>query len=124
VFLDSLEADLERMQRINRTLALLSKSGRETHEDRLRVVPVEAVLPSKDLGALAAEEFSRLPRTLRYMLRGIGASDEKGWDLLSYLAFDRSYTRRLLDLGRADAHANAEAIHALLDGTAARRAAA
>jgi NTE family protein len=124
VFLDSLETDLERMRRINRTLALLSTTAGETHADHLRVIPVEAVLPSKDLGALAAEEFGRLPRTLRYMLRGLGASDEKGWDLLSYLAFDRAYTRHLLELGRADAHANAGAIRALFDGTAVRRAAA
>lgn len=122
VFLDSLEADLERVQRINRTVSLLPEPALEAHADRLRVVPVEPVLPSKDLGALAAAEFDRLPCTLRYMLRGIGASNEKGWDLLSYLAFDRAYTRRLLDLGRADAQANADVIRALLGVTGARRA--
>ena len=35
---------------------------------------------------------------MRYMLPGLGASEEKGLDLVSRLAFDRGYTRRLLDL--------------------------
>lgn len=103
VFLDSLEADLERAQRINRTLALIGPGV--PHPDGLRIVPVMAVFPSRDPGPLAGAAFGALPRTLRYMLRGIGVSGERGWDLLSYLAFDPSYTRPLLEMGRADGRA-------------------
>lgn len=108
VFLDSLEADLERMRRINRTLALLPPGSQ--HPDGLRAVPVEAILPSRDLGRLARAAVASLPLPLRYMLRGIGVSEAKGWDLLSYLAFDPSYTRPLLELGFEDAHASRAAL--------------
>ncbi|MFO0615382.1 MAG: patatin-like phospholipase family protein [Polyangiaceae bacterium] len=104
VFLDSLEADLERAQRINRTLALLGPHA--AHPDGLRIVRADAICPSRDLGPLAGAAFASLPRTLRYMLRGIGVTEGNGWALLSYLAFDPSYTRPLLEIGRADALAS------------------
>src|SRR5581483_12339606 len=103
VFLDSLEADHERMDRINRTVARLTDEERAKHPDRLRVIPVLAVKPSQDLGSLASEQFDRFPRSLKHLLRGLGASTDTGWDLLSYLAFDSAYTKRLLELGRSDA---------------------
>jgi NTE family protein len=43
-----------------------------------------------------------LPPTLRYLLKGIGVSDKEGLDLLSYLAFDKSYTIPLMELGYED----------------------
>jgi NTE family protein len=61
------------------------------------------IQPSVDLGAMAADEFNRFPRMLRYLLSGIGASRERGADLLSYIAFDRAYTRRLVEIGLKDA---------------------
>jgi NTE family protein len=115
VFLDSLDADLERLERINRTILRLSPEQRTANPDHLRHVPVLAIRPTEDLGKLAAEQFQRFPRTLRHLLRGIGASDDKGWDLLSYLAFDGAYTRRLLELGYDDALARKDEIAGFLD---------
>jgi NTE family protein len=43
-----------------------------------------------------------LPRTLRYLLKGIGVTEHEGLDLLSYLAFDKSYTVPLMELGYED----------------------
>jgi NTE family protein len=103
VFLDSLESDHERMERINRAVLALSEEQRAAHPDKLRHIPVVVVKPSVDLGSLASEQFDRFPLALRHLLRGLGASVDSGWDLLSYLAFDAAYTRRLLELGRADA---------------------
>jgi NTE family protein len=114
VFLDSLEADIERMQRINRTLGLLAPEGRAAHPDGLRPIELFTIKPSRDLGMLAAQELTQLPATLEYMLRGLGASGGKGWDVLSYLAFDAAYTRILLDLGLADARAHEGAIRAFV----------
>lgn len=111
-FLDSLEADAERMQRINQTIGLMTDDQAALHPHRLRVVPLLMLRPSQDLGQLAAEEFHRFPAMLRYMLRGIGATDEKGWDLLSYLSFDRGYTVPLLELGRADTLLQRDAVRA------------
>ena len=108
VFLDALETDLERMERINRTVALIPEARRSEHT--LRHVPVLAIRPSQDLGRLASTRFDAFPMPVRHLLRGLGASQETGWDLLSYLAFDSAYTEALLELGRRDAHAHEAAL--------------
>lgn len=108
-FLDALDTDIERMQRINKTIAALRQAGKE-HPDKLREVPLLILSPSQDLGGLASEQFNRFSNMLRYLLKGIGASTEKGWDLLSYLAFDEAYTNRLLELGYQDALAQRDAV--------------
>jgi NTE family protein len=102
IFLDSLEADIERLERINATLALLSaeQRGRMTHP--LRRIPLLVLRPSRDLGSLAVEEYHSLPITVRHLLKGIGATGESGWDLVSYLAFEQTYIERLLELGYRD----------------------
>ncbi len=112
-FLDALDTDIERMQRINKTIAALRQAGKE-HPDKLREVPLLVLSPSQDLGTLASEQFNRFSNMLRYLLKGIGASTEKGWDLLSYLAFDEAYTGRLLELGYQDALAQRDAIQRFL----------
>ncbi len=108
-FLDALDTDIERLQRINKTITALHKAGKE-HPDKLREIPLLAIRPSQDLGSLASEQFNRFSNMLRYLLKGIGASTEKGWDLLSYLAFDDAYTNRLIELGYQDALAQRDAI--------------
>jgi NTE family protein len=75
VFLDSLDTDLERLDRINRTLAYLPSEKAVTRELELRTIPVLALRPSEDLGLLAADEYHRFPRMLRYLLKGIGFAD-------------------------------------------------
>ncbi len=100
VFLDSLETDIERMQRINKTLNLMSETQRT--QNQLRIIPVLALRPSQDLGNLAKGTLKEFPSMLRFLLRGVGAKADKGWDLLSYLAFEKSYTSQLVDLGYND----------------------
>jgi NTE family protein len=101
IFLDALDADVERLSRINQTVDLLPPDVKETYT--LRKIPILAIRPSKDLGTLAAHQFDKFPAVLRYLLKGTGASRDKGWDLLSYLAFDKSYTDTLIELGHEDA---------------------
>jgi len=88
-----------------------------------RHVRAAVVRPSEDLGRIAADCFhSRggaaamdlLPSLIvRAALRGVPPEEA---DLLSYLYFDRCFTRRLVDLGRADAHAAEDEILELLGG--------
>ena len=101
LFLDAIDADLERMERINRTLTLVPHSS--AHPENLRRIPVLAIRPSVDLGALAKSEFNGFSWMFKHLLRGLGASDNRGSDLVSYLAFEKSYTSRLLEIGRQDA---------------------
>ncbi|MHB2015464.1 MAG: patatin-like phospholipase family protein [Candidatus Xenobia bacterium] len=99
MFLDSLETDEERVRAVNKAL-----NGRApgSNGHSMKQIPVMTVRPSQDLGQMVVEVLERFPYTVRHLFRGLGASDRSGWDLLSYLAFDAAYTRRLLDLGYQD----------------------
>jgi NTE family protein len=103
LFLDALEADVERLTRINQTLDMLSPEIIEKHPHKLRKVPLLALRPSRDLGALAVDQFEKFPKIMKFLLKGLGASNQKGSDLLSYLAFDESYTKILIEVGYEDA---------------------
>lgn len=101
VFLDSLDSDLERLQRINTTLANFVDSKPDSSP--LKPIDVLVVQPSQDLGEMARPTLNHFPKALRYLLKGIGADDKRGSDLLSYLSFHPSYTHKLINLGFEDA---------------------
>ncbi|HEX5656539.1 MAG TPA: patatin-like phospholipase family protein, partial [Polyangiales bacterium] len=86
LFLDSLDDDIARLLRVNRTLGFVPEDARSRNPDLLRRIPALLLSPSQDLGHLAANEYEKFPRVLRHLLRGIGATGESGWDLMSYLA--------------------------------------
>ena len=115
VFLDALDSDIERMQRINRTLALVPPT--DLVETPLRPIPVLALRPSRDLGKLAVNQHAHMPRSIRYLLRGIGVTDERGADLLSYLAFSPTYITQLMDLGYHDTLARRRELEELFTAT-------
>jgi NTE family protein len=119
VFAEALEMDIERLERINRTLSLIPESVRcggltepGGHTADLRTIPLFVLRPSCDLGDLAKDTLKSFPPMLQYLFRGLGISSRTGFDLLSYLAFDFTYTSKLLDLGYRDAMA---VRHALLE---------
>ena len=95
VFLDSLEADVERMMKINSLI-------KEGHKEDFKSIPILMLRPSKDLGKMTERLNEEMPPMLRYLLKGIGVSDKEGLDLLSYLAFDKCYTVPLMELGLED----------------------
>ncbi len=78
VFVDTLEGDVERLERINRTVQALSNRARNQHEIQLRQVDVLKIYPSQPLDEIAAEHTKELPRTLRFFLRGSGATRSPG----------------------------------------------
>ncbi len=102
VFLDSLENDAERLERINHTISLMTHEQRQSNPNQLRQVPLLVLRPSQDLGQLARGTLKEFPRMIRFLLKGIGAKEDKGWDLLSYLAFEKAYTGQLIELGYDD----------------------
>ena len=103
IFLDALDADAERLDRINRTLARLPAGAMP---DELRPIRLLMLRPSRDLGALAPESGARLPAVIRWVVRGMGGDRAAGVDFLSYLLFDPAYTSALVELGYADGRAN------------------
>ena len=110
VFLDSLDTDLERLDRVNRTLALVPREKLRNGDPGLRIVPALVLRPSQDLGKLAGDQYRRFPAMLRYLLKGIGATGAAGEDLLSYLAFEPIYVKRVMDLGWTDTMARRDEI--------------
>jgi NTE family protein len=118
LFLDSLDDDIARLQRVNRTLGVVPEDARRRSPDLLRRIPTLLLSPSKELGHLAADEYDKFPGMLRHLLRGIGATGESGWDLMSYLAFQPAYISRLIDLGYHDTLARRAEIEAFFEAPA------
>jgi len=120
IFLDSLEADLERLQRTNEALVRVSRLARS----RLGMRQVEALLvaPSTDLSEVAFHYRQHLPRSLRSVLGRIGALGAEGADLVSYLLFEKAYCRELMALGCEDAMRRQDEILTFLDASVLHQA--
>lgn len=102
IFLDSLEVDLERLQRINRTLAIIPPETLAKNGYPLRAVDFRVITPSVPLSRIAAEYAHDLPRVIRGLLQTVGAMKRTGSNLVSYLLFEKSYCRALIRLGYQD----------------------
>jgi NTE family protein len=101
IFLDSLEVDLERVQRINETVELIPEELRAATD--MRHIEVLVISPSQPLEKIAERYIAQLPWTIRLLLRSVGVMQQRGGaNLVSYLLFDRHYCRALIELGYQD----------------------
>jgi NTE family protein len=100
VLLDGVAIDVERLRRINNTLSLVPETERQ--KSPLRSINCLHISPTEDISAIAYQEYEKLPRSIRYLVGGLGSKDDAG-NLVSYLLFVPSYCERLADLGYNDA---------------------
>lgn len=108
IFLDGLSVDMERLDRINATLSLLTPEQRS--RTTLRPVDMLAITPSQPLEFIASRHTGSLPLPIRTLLSAIGATERRGAALASYLLFESSYTRALIELGQKDTFARSAEI--------------
>jgi NTE family protein len=101
LFMDTLNADLERITRYN-------------EHNPTRSIEFLVMTPSRDVNEIARRHAGELPRSLRALMRALGAGQGASSLLLSYLLFERGFTRELITLGQEDARARADEIRAFL----------
>ncbi|MBC7371214.1 MAG: patatin-like phospholipase family protein [Bdellovibrionaceae bacterium] len=115
LFFDSLDADIARLERINRAMSSITEEERILQPDHLRFIPLLNLRPTQEVGDMSGDELNRLPMMLRFLLKGIGLKANKGLDLLSYLSFEPKYLNALLELGYKDTMARRTEIRSFFD---------
>jgi NTE family protein len=116
IFLDLLDADALRLEQLNALIDDLPPKAR----DGLRHVDLLILRPSQDLGRLANEFEADLPRTFRFLVRGLGSHETRSNDMLSLLMFQPDYIAKVIELGESDARARSEEIEAFIQRDAER----
>jgi NTE family protein len=109
LFMDQIFANIEHISRLNKIVEVLPQAMPDMHQ-----VTTLVITPSEDLRVIAARHVKSMPRTLRALLRAIGARGESGAELASYLMFESTFTQELIKLGRRDAHARRNELLAFL----------
>ncbi|NNF50948.1 MAG: patatin-like phospholipase family protein [Gammaproteobacteria bacterium] len=119
IFLDGLYADLERLTRINRIVAQFPPGTLEKSlGENLKRIDTMIIVPSKDIREIARRHASEFPRSVRLLLRGLGAFNAGSSQLISYLLFEKAYCRELIELGYEDAMARRDHLLPFISGEA------
>lgn len=114
IFLDSMAIDLERVQHVNKLAAMLPESA--LAEADVRHIDVLVVSPSQPIEKIAEGFVAELPWAIRLMLRLLGAVQQGGSTLVSYLLSEGKYCSALIELGYQDTLKRRDEILRFLDG--------
>ncbi|HKJ18123.1 MAG TPA: patatin-like phospholipase family protein [Xanthomonadales bacterium] len=112
IFMDRLTADLARLERINKTLRLMSPE--QYDQTPLNIINSLVIRPSVDLRDLTRKHARDIPRPVRLLLRTLGGWG-RDWRMASYLLFEPGYATELIDLGYQDGMAKSDEVRAFLE---------
>jgi len=100
IFLDAMEADAERLDRINNILAAFPDG--HPVPPNLRAVELLMLHPTRDLAALAVGKTHLLPASVRHAVRAIGGHKAGAAEMLGFLLFHAEHTSLLVEAGYED----------------------
>lgn len=108
VLLDNVEHDVERLVRMNQIVKQVENSPNLSYK-KLDFVFIS---PSRDIGALASKHIAKVPRIIRYLIKGLGSLEDAN-ELVSYLLFESPFCSELIEMGFQDALDNRNQIISL-----------
>ncbi|MBN48564.1 patatin-like phospholipase family protein [Methylophaga sp. UBA3191] len=114
-FVDAIETDIERLERINQLIRLMPEQDSFT-EHQLKPIDALVISPSEDIDSLADDHIRHLPRSIRTFMRRTGGRYGGGVNIASYLLFTQSFTERLITLGYNDAMLQADELKRFVYG--------
>lgn len=103
IFSDTLNSDLERLERVNQTIKYLPPDIAK--EIGLHSIDTFVIKPSEDLSALASHYYPEMPFAVKTLLKFIGINQTSDSSIISYLLFESQFTKALINLGYKDAMA-------------------
>ena len=111
LFMDQIYANIEHIVRLNQVVEVAPNAVPGVHK-----VATMMIAPSTDLRLIAERHARDLPRSLRALLRVMGARGPGGSQLASFLMFDGRFTGELIALGYRDAMLRQEELKLFLGG--------
>jgi NTE family protein len=110
-FVDTLEGDIEHLERINHLVSLIPKDVRREQGMELKRVENLIIWPSEEVDKIAGRKIRYLPPSLRAFLRRTGATTSGGGaTAASYLLFAQPFIEEMISLGYRDAMWEADAM--------------
>jgi len=112
IFSDTLKSDLERLTRINETIAHMTH--KQQQQTNLKSIDTLMINPTRNFNEMAGKHFHRMPSGIKILLRLMGLHDKADSSLLSYLLFEKEFCRELIELGMQDGLARQEDLRSFL----------
>jgi NTE family protein len=110
VFLDAIDEDVTRMQRMNAMLRQMPEEQR----GGMKPIDLHVLRPSRDIGKLATGYEQYLPKSMKMFTSAIGSSETESPDFVSMLMFEPNYLQLLIDIGEQDVEARLPELSAFL----------